>query len=85
MEQSWPLFRYSRPFLSQIIISIVQIEKNVDGVLGFEPGATGWDKTPELWYPLGPPCKKVIVIGINKRGVGRTLKAIMLYLNQLRL
>ena len=45
MEQSWPLFRYSRPFLSQIIISIVQIEKNVDGVLGFEPGATGW----EVW------------------------------------
>ena len=42
------LFFYFRPFL--ITISIIQIEKCIDGVL--EPGPAGYgstDKTTELW------------------------------------
>jgi len=31
---------YFRPFL--ITISIIQIEKSLDGVLGFEPAPAGW-------------------------------------------
>ena len=34
MGQSWPLFVYFLPFL--IIISIIQIEKSVDGILGIQ-------------------------------------------------
>ena len=50
MGQSRPLFVYFHPFL--ITISILQIEKSVDGVL--EIGArgrrmVGTDKTKELW------------------------------------
>ena len=40
MVQSRPLFVYFRPYL--ITISIIQIEKSIDGELGFEPGTTGW-------------------------------------------
>ena len=39
MRQSWPLFVY---FCSFLVTISIQIEKSVDGVLGFEPGATGW-------------------------------------------
>ena len=37
MGLSRPLFVYFRPFL--ITISIIQIEKSIEGVLGFEPTA----------------------------------------------
>ena len=40
MCQSRPLFVYFRPFL--IKISIIQIEKSLDGVLGIQTSAVGW-------------------------------------------
>ena len=52
MGQSRPLFVYFRYFL--ITISIIQIEKSVDGVLGIQtPGhrMVGADKTAEIWRP----------------------------------
>ena len=52
MGQSRPLFVYFCPFL--ITISIIQIEKSVDGVLGIRTrGRTlvGPDETTELWRP----------------------------------
>ena len=50
MGQSRPLFVYFRPFL--ITISIIQIEKSIDGVLGIWTRGcrmVGADKTTELW------------------------------------
>ena len=52
MGQSGPLFVYFRPFL--ITISIIQIEKSVDGVLGIRTCSrrmVGEDDTTELWLP----------------------------------
>ena len=52
MGQSRPLFVYFRSFL--ITISIIQIEKSVDGVLGIQTlgrRMVGADKATELWRP----------------------------------
>ena len=49
MVQSRPLFVYFRSFL----ISIIQIEKSIDGVLGIRTWGhrmVGEDKTTELWW-----------------------------------
>ena len=49
MDQSQPLFVYFRPIL--ITISIMQIEKSIDGVLGIQTRGhriVGVDKTMEL-------------------------------------
>ena len=57
MGQSRPLFVYFCYFLDTI--SIIQIEKIVDGVLGIRTQGrrmVGTDKTTELWRP---PCIKV--------------------------
>ena len=54
MGQSRPLFVYFRRFL--ITISIIKIEKSLDGVLGIQTRGcrmVGADKTMELWQP--PP------------------------------
>ena len=50
MGQSRPLFVYFRPF--RITISIIQIEKSLDGVLGIQTHGcrmVGTDKAMELW------------------------------------
>ena len=52
MGQSRPLFVYFRYFLDTI--SIIQIEKSVDGVLGIQTWGrkmVGADETMELWRP----------------------------------
>ena len=52
MGQSRPLFVYFCYFL--IIISIIQIEKSVDGMLGIRTRGrrmVGADETTELWRP----------------------------------
>ena len=52
MGQSQPLFVDFRPFL--ITISIIQIEKSLDGVLGIQTHGrriVGADKTTVLWRP----------------------------------
>ena len=52
MSQLRPLFVYFRPFL--ITISIIQIEKSVDGVLGIQTHShmmVGADDTTELLRP----------------------------------
>ena len=52
MGQSRPLFVYFRSFLIPITISIIQIEKSVDGVLGIRTRGrrmVGIDETTELW------------------------------------
>ena len=52
MGQSRPLFVYFRPFLNTI--SIIQIDKSQDGVLGIQTHShmmVGADKTTELWRP----------------------------------
>ena len=52
MGQSRPLFVYFRDFLNTI--SIIQIEKSVDGVLGIRTRGcrmVGADQTTELWRP----------------------------------
>ena len=52
MRQSRPLFVYFRSFL--ITISIIQIEKSIDGVLGIQTWGrrmVGADETTELWRP----------------------------------
>ena len=52
MGRSRPLFVYFRTFL--ITISIIQIEKSVDGVLGIQTQCcrmVGADETTELWWP----------------------------------
>ena len=53
MGQSRPLFVYLHYFLDTI--SIIQIEKSVDGVLGIQTRGrrmVGADKITELWWPL---------------------------------
>ena len=53
MGQSRPLFVYFCYFLNTI--SIIQIEKSIDGVLVFRTWGrrmVGADKTMELWGPL---------------------------------
>ena len=60
MGQSRPLFVYVRYFLN--IISIIQIEKSVDGVLGIQTRGrrmVGADETTELWRPLLPRFKEL--------------------------
>jgi len=55
MGQSRPLFVYFRPFL--ITISIIKIEKSIDGVLGIRNHShrmVGADKM-ELWWPPKRP------------------------------
>ena len=57
MSQSRPLFVYCCPFL--ITISIIQIEKSLDGVLGIqtrECRMVGSDETTEQWQPLYINC-----------------------------
>ena len=52
MGQSRPLFVYFHYFLDTI--SIIQIEKSVDGVLGIRTrgrSVVGVDETTELWRP----------------------------------
>ena len=52
MGQSRPLFVYFHSFL--ITISIIQIEKSVDGVLGIQTWGrrmVGADETMQLWQP----------------------------------
>ena len=52
MGQSRPLYVHFRPFL--ITISIIQIEKIVDGVLGIQTHRhmmVSADDTMELWRP----------------------------------
>ena len=70
MGQSRPLFVYFRSFLIPITISIIQIEKSVDGVLGIRTRGrrmVGEDKTTELWrHPLHSFFKtKILVVGIE--------------------
>ena len=51
MGQSRPLLVYFRPFL--ITISIMQIEKSIDGMLGIRTQGrrmVGADETTELWH-----------------------------------
>ena len=53
MGQSRPLFVYFRAFL--ITISVIQIEKSLDGVLRIRTQGrrmVGADETTELWRPL---------------------------------
>ena len=53
MGQSRPLFVYFRYFLDTI--SVIQIEKSVDGVLEIQTRGrrmVGADETTELWRPL---------------------------------
>ena len=53
MGRSRHLFVYFRSFLIQITISIIQIEKSVDGVLGIRTRGrrmVGEDETTELWW-----------------------------------
>ena len=60
MGQSRPLFVYFRPFL--ITISIIQIEKSVDGVLGIRTQGrrmVGTDETTELCFRLFNAVNKV--------------------------
>ena len=60
MGQSRPLFVYFRYFLDTI--SIIQIEKSIDGVLGIRTQGRrmeGADETTELWRP--PNCFIVII------------------------
>ena len=52
LGQSRPLFVYFRPFPIPITISIIQIEKSIDGVLGIRTwgrSMVGADYTTELW------------------------------------
>ena len=52
MGQSRPLFVYFRSFLIPITISIIQIEKSIDDVLGIRTQGrmmVGQDETTELW------------------------------------
>ena len=52
MGQSRPLFVYFRSFLIPITISIIQIEKSIDRVLGIRTRVrrmVGVDETTELW------------------------------------
>ena len=52
MGQSRPLFVYFRFFLDTI--SIIQIKKSIDGVLGIQTRGhrmVGADETMELWRP----------------------------------
>ena len=60
MGQSRPLFVYFHPFL--ITISIIQIEKSVDDVLGIQTQGrrmVGTDKTTEQWRPPFGVCFKI--------------------------
>ena len=57
-RQSRPLFAYFRPFL--ITVSILQIEKSIDGVLGIQTHGrmkVSADDTTELWRP---PIVKIV-------------------------
>ena len=68
MGQSRPLFVYFRYFL--ITISIIQIEKSVDGVLGIQTlgrRMVGADKTTELWRPPFFSGKKCILMALDVR------------------
>ena len=72
MGQSRPLFVYFRYFLDTI--SIIQIEKSVDGVLGIRTRGrrmVGADKTTELWRPR----KYFIELdrGMNELGIKHVL------------
>ena len=52
MGQTRPLFVYFRPF--RITISIIKIEKSIDGVLGIQTWGrriVGADDTMVLWRP----------------------------------
>ena len=54
MDQSRPIIVYFRSFLIPITISIIKIEKSVDGVLGIRTQGhrmVGEDETTELWRP----------------------------------
>ena len=68
MGQSRPLFVYFRSFL--ITISIIQVEKSVDGVLGIrtriQSRMVGADETTELWRP--PPRTLFLLKAILKEG-----------------
>ena len=70
MGQSRPLFVYFRSFPIPITISIIQIEKSVDGVLRIRTRGrrmVGKDETTELWrHPLHSFFKtKILVVGIE--------------------
>ena len=65
MGQSRPLFVYFRYFLDTI--SIIQIEKSIDGVLGIQSWGrrmVGADETTELWRPPKNVCKLVSTLYI---------------------
>ena len=52
MGQSRPLFVYFRSFL--ITISMIQIEKSIDGMLGIQTQGcriVGADETTGIWWP----------------------------------
>ena len=64
MGQSRPLFVYFHYFLDTI--SIIQIEKSIEGVLGIGTRGhrmVGADKTTELWRP---PYKLIVATGFGK-------------------
>ena len=66
MAQSRPLFVYIRPVL--IMISITQIGKSVDGVLGIRTQGcriVGADKITELWRPPQALIESFICMGTN--------------------
>ena len=68
MGQSRPLFVYFRYFLDTI--SIIQIEKSIDGMLGIQTRGcrmVGADKTTELWRPHNKIRLVVIYVLLNKQ------------------
>ena len=63
MVQSWPLFVYFCPFL--ITISIIQIEKSIDGLLTIRTlgrRMVGADETTELWRPPHRPQRLLLLV-----------------------
>ena len=67
MGQSRPLFVYFRYFFDTI--SIIQIEKSLDGVLGIRTWGrrmVGADETAELWRP---PIFVILFVTCNHQNV----------------
>ena len=88
MGQSRPLFVYFRPFLIPITISIIQIEKSVDGVLGIRTRGrrmVGKDETTELWrhpllqLPFFISCSPTICIPITQSMLFHDLGSTLLF------
>ena len=68
MGQSRPLLFYFRYF--HITISIIQIENSIDGVLGIQTGAAGWQAQTKPWSYGGHPIKLNVYVadGAQQKG-----------------